>query len=216
MGREGIEANHERALEPGSKVLALEGNPVFDQIATVANALSERLLCVNAVLVEGQRIAWSAGRWRGALDQVLDEARLAFVREVDGPVDVLVASVSGPLARTLYQAEKGVKNSEAVVKDGGAVVLHAACPAGLGQDRYLSLLAAAKTHEAALAKVEDEGYVLGDHKAVKVRALEARGVEWHLACPGVAAYPEAARKVRDAGLALHSSLEEAVRAACRG
>ncbi len=216
MGLEGIEANHENALEPGSRVLALDGNPVFEGIAKVANALDARLLCVNTVQVEGKRIAWSVARWRGALDQVVPEASVAFVREVEAPFDVLVAAVEGPLARNLYQAEKGVKNSESVVADGGAVVLHAACTGGVGQDRFLSLLAAAKTHDAALAKVRDEGYVLGDHKAVKLRALEARGVTWHLACPGVSAFPEAARKVQDAGLALYSSLEEAVAAACRG
>ncbi len=216
MGREGIEANHEHALEPGSRVLALDGNPVFEGVASVANALDARLLCVNTVLVEGQRIAWGVGRWRSALDQVVPEAMVAFAREVEAPFDILVAAVEGPLARNLYQAEKGVKNSESVVADGGAVVLHAACAGGLGQDRFIALLEAAKTHEAALAKVRDEGYVLGDHKAVKVRALEARGVTWHLACPGISASPEAAERVRNAGLALYSSLEEAVAAACRG
>ncbi|MEZ0231071.1 MAG: lactate racemase domain-containing protein, partial [Planctomycetota bacterium] len=33
MGLEGIEANHELALESGSRVLALDGNPVFEGVA---------------------------------------------------------------------------------------------------------------------------------------------------------------------------------------
>ncbi len=217
MGLEGIEANHEGALEPDSAPLVLDGNPVFEGVARVANALGERLLCVNEVRApgsdDGRMIAWSVGRWRPALEQVLPEARVAFVREVRGPFDLLVAAVEGPLGRNLYQAEKGVKNSERCVADGGAVVLHAPCPAGLGQDRFLGLLERARTHEDALRVVSEEGYRLGDHKAVKVRALEARGVRWHLACPGISAFPEAAARVRAAGFQLTASLEEALHAA---
>jgi hypothetical protein len=134
------------------------------------------------------------------------------VRDVGEKVGLLVAAVQGPLARNLYQAEKGIKNSESCVADGGAVVLHAACPEGTGPARFLELLAAAPDHETALASVA-RAYKLGDHKAVKVRALEARGVRWHLACPGISAFPEQARLVERAGLALHASLEDALAAA---
>jgi nickel-dependent lactate racemase len=213
MGFEGIEANHEGALDAASKPLALEGNPVFDGVARVANALGERLFCLNEVHADHRIVAWSAGRWRAALEQVVPEASTVFVREASAPVDLLVASVEGPLARDLYQAEKGIKNAEICVKDGGAVVLHAACPAGAGPDRFLQLLAAARTHEEALRRVAEDGYRLGDHKAVKLRALEARGVAIHLACPGIAAFPEEAKKVEDARLSLHASLEEALAAA---
>jgi hypothetical protein len=212
LDKESIRRNHANALSPASRPLALDGNPVFDGIARLALALGERLTCVNAVEAEGRLLAWSVGPWRAALNQVLPEATTVFVREVPHQVDLLVAAVTGPLARSLYQAEKGIKNSESCVKDGGAVVLHAPCPEGTGQSRFLDLLARAATHEAALASVQ-AAYELGDHKAVKVRALEARGVTWHLACPGISAFPEQAALVARAGLALHASLEEAIGAA---
>ena len=211
LGLGSIEANHRCALEPGSRVLALEGNPVFEGVAALASSLGERLSCVNEVLVAGARLAWGAGKWRSALEQVLPAARLAFVRELEDPVDLLVASVEGPLGRNLYQAEKGVKNSEDAVREGGAVVLAARCDDGLGPSRFLDVLARARTHSAALEHVR-AGYRLGDHKAVKVRALEARGVEWHLVCPGVRERESAARAVSEAGLRLHETLEAALSA----
>jgi nickel-dependent lactate racemase len=212
MGLAGIEANHAHALEPGSRTLALEGNPVFDGIARVAEALGDRLVCVNETKVEGRLLAWGVGKWRPALEAVLPAARLAFVRDVSGPVDLLVASVEGALARSLYQAEKGIKNSEDCVAAGGSVVLHARCGDGIGPSRFLELLAAARSHAGVLEHVRANGYRLGDHKAVKLRALEARGVAIHLACPELASSPDAAR-VRGAGLALHGSLEAALEAA---
>ncbi|MBI3723323.1 DUF2088 domain-containing protein, partial [bacterium] len=172
MGFRSIEENHALALEPGSRVLALEGNPVFDGVARAANALGSRLVCVNEVRVLDRPVAWSAGPWRAALEGVLEAARTVYVRTVDAPVDLLVASVEGPLGRNLYQAEKGIKNSEACVAEGGAVVLCAPCEDGTGPARFLDLLARARDHASALERVREDGYRLGDHKAVKVRALE--------------------------------------------
>ena len=213
MGFRSIETNHELALDPGSHVLALEGNPVFEGIARAADALGERLVCVNEVRVGDRLVAWGAGRWRPALESVLDAARTVYVRKIAAPVDLLVAATEGPLGRNLYQAEKGVKNSEICVRDGGAVVLLAPCEDGTGPARFLELLARAKDHATALAILKAEGYRLGDHKAVKVRALEARGVRWHIASSGLVGNPAAARAVSEAGLALHGTLEDALAAA---
>lgn len=211
LGLASIEANHRHALEPGSRVLALDGSPVFDGIAALARALGDRLVCANEVLVDGVRLAWGVGPWRSALEQVLDAARVAFVRDLEDRVDLLVAEVRGPLGRNLYQAEKGVKNSEDAVRDGGAVVLVAPCEDGLGPDRFLETLA---RHPRYLS-LRDEArasYRLGDHKAVKVRALEARGVAWHVASRALAAAPGAAAALARAGLALHGSLDAALSA----
>ena len=211
LGLESIEASHRHALEPDSRVLALDGNPVFDGIAALATSLGDRLTCVNEVLVGGERLAQATGPWRSALEQVLPAARLAFVRDLEDRVDLLVAQVASPLGRNLYQAEKGVKNSEDAVRDGGSVVLVAGCEDGLGPARFLDALARARTHREAREQAR-AAYRLGDHKAVKVRALEARGVEWHLVCPGVGERPDAVRIVTLAGLRLHDSLDAALAA----
>ena len=214
MGLPFIQANHALALEPASRVLALDGNPVFDGIARVADDLGDRLVCVNEVQVEGKLLACSVGRWRAALEGVLEWARLVHVRQTQRK-DLLVASVTGPLGENLYQAEKGIKNSEDLVERGGAVVLHAPCGGGTGQARFLELLARAPTHEQCLALVRSEGYRLGDHKAVKLRALQARGVSWHLAAPSIPRDSDAFRSISAAGLSIHSTLEEALERAGR-
>lgn len=216
MDRASIEHNHRGALAPACKVLALEGNPVFDGLARIAAALERGrdLLCVNHVLDPQDRpVSVAVGTWRGALERSLGPARAQFVHDLPAPVDVLVARVKGPLAKNLYQAEKGLKNNEHSVRDGGDIIIDAELPDGVGPDRFVKLLEEAPDLPTALRLVE-ERYVLGDHKAVKLRALEARGVRVRIASPRLA--PQA---VARAGLEVHPSLEAAlagVRADGRG
>lgn len=217
MDRASIEQNHRGALSPACRVLVLEGNPVFDGLARVVKALDgggRSVLCVNHVLdLHDRPVSVAVGTWRGALERALPAARAQFVQALPARVDVLVARVRGALAKNLYQAEKGLKNNEHSVRDGGDVILEADMPGGVGPDRFVRLLEEARTLDAALRSVEGR-YVLGDHKAVKLRALEARGVRVRL----VSAHLDPAA-VAGAGLPVHPTLAAAlaaVRAEGRG
>ena len=44
---------------------------------------------------------------------------------------VQVAEVEAPLDRDLYQADKGLKNTEFVIRDGGVILLDAGCNSGV-------------------------------------------------------------------------------------
>ena len=81
-------------------------------------------------------------------------------------------------------ADKGLKNTEFVVRDGGVILLDAACSHGVGITHFVELMKKAPTYAAALALVEEKGYSLGDHKAVKLRDLtEAKGVRVGVVSP---------------------------------
>jgi len=208
--RETIAGNHEHALSSDSRPLALEGNPVFEGLRGLLDGLESerRLLAVNHVLDSaGRPLAVGLGTWRGALQRVLPVAERRFVAPREEPVDVLVTCPEGPLGESLYQADKAIKNHEAVIKSGGDVVVWSEALNAAGSDRFLTLLRAAPDHAAALAEVERAGYVLGDHKAVRLRALEARGVRIHVAAPALD--PEV---LAGTGLVHHASLEAALAA----
>ncbi|MGE0707594.1 MAG: lactate racemase domain-containing protein [Planctomycetota bacterium] len=179
-----IERNHRHALDVRAAPLVLEGNPVFEGLAGLVAAVEQgrRLLCVNHVLdEEGRALGVAVGTWRGSLERAARVARRRFAAPIAAPADLVVAEVHGPLAESLYQADKGIKNTEACVRDGGDLVLLAPLPRGLGAARFVELLRRAPDLAAAQAQVEREGYVLGDHKAVRLRALQARGVRLHVA-----------------------------------
>ena len=207
--RASLTRNHRHALQLSSRPMALEGNPVFDDLAeSLALLESERrLLAVNHVIdEEGRPLAVGLGTWRGSLERTLKTARAYYAKSLPQQVDLLIARVEGPLGASLYQADKGLKNNELLVRTGGDLILEAPMRKGVGQDRFLRLLEEAPTHEEAQAAAE-EGYQLGDHKAVRWRALEARGVRIRVVSPHLEAEALAAAKVE-----VHPSLEAALEA----
>jgi len=180
MKREDIEASHFHAMDAASRPCRLDGNPVHEGFVRVLDALTRdrRVVALNQV---GPR--WFGGAPLDSLSAAAEVARARWSRKVATPFDFLVAVVDPPLSRSLYQAEKGVKNSEFAVRDGGTIVLDAACEDGVGPARFVELLAAAPTESAARRHVAERGYRLGDHKAVRLRALQARGVRIVLVAP---------------------------------
>jgi nickel-dependent lactate racemase len=111
-----------------------------------------------------------------------------YVRAIERPADVLRLRVPLPLGRNLYQADKALKNNHHAVRDGGGIVLEADCPEGIGPDAFMNLLRRAGDYATARQIVAQEGYRLGDHKAVKLRHLTdpaQRGVHVALVSPNV-------------------------------
>ncbi|MEZ6187324.1 MAG: lactate racemase domain-containing protein [Planctomycetota bacterium] len=203
-------ANHRHAMQPEARPLvASDQNPVAAGIRQGVRACMAQgppLLAVNHVLdAHGVPLAVGWGDPFEALGAVLPQAEARGAHTCASPVDVVVARVEGPLGRSLYQADKGIKNHEGVLKDGGLLVLEAELSDGVGQDRFLRLLEQAPDAEAARARITAEGYRLGDHKALRWRLLEARGVRIVIASPQLD--PEA---VRAAGIEVAPSVEAAL------
>lgn len=174
MSREDIERNHRGALDPASDVMALAGNPVHDGIVRAAAALDaagKLIFAINQVVCGGALLGAAAGDVFGSLDELLPLVRATYIQTVDEPADVLHLRVPPPLGRSFYQADKALKNNHLAVRDGGAIVLDAECPEGVGPDAFMNLLRQAPDYDGAVRAVEARGYQLGDHKGVKLRYL---------------------------------------------
>jgi nickel-dependent lactate racemase len=101
----------------------------------------------------------------------------AFVKEnamvkVDAPYDIVVTTNSGyPLDQNLYQSVKGMSAASQIVRQGGAIIMAAACEDGLpDHGGYARLLQEAGSPEAVLEMIAEPGFSVQDQWQVQLQA----------------------------------------------
>ena len=126
---------------PKSAVGILDGNP-FHMEATEIALMAGVDFSLNVAIDKERRIT-------GVFAGDMVEAHLAGAQFVEsqakvtlpGPVDAVVVSSAGyPLDSTFYQAIKGLLTAVEIVKQGGSILLVAACSEGIGSKPFTDLL----------------------------------------------------------------------------
>jgi hypothetical protein len=206
-----IERNHAGAMDPACRPGHPETSPIHQGVLAMLHTLEtgRRLAAINLFQIGADIIAAAGGTPEAALAALIPKVRQTYLHAIERPADAVIAHVAGALACSFYQADKGIKNNEAAVRSGGALILEAACPQGVGQDAFFHLLQQAPDHRSALALVLARGYRLGDHKAVRLRHLTdpaCRNVRLFLVSPGLS--PAEARSL---GATQADSVEAALR-----
>jgi nickel-dependent lactate racemase len=149
-----------------------EGNPVWEEMRECALMLPNTFL-LNVTMNEAREIT---GVFAG--DIILAHQQgTAFIRKnamvaVKKPYDIVITTNSGyPLDQNLYQAIKGVSAASRVVRDGGAVIMAAACADGLPDDSgYANLLSAFNSPSEVLQKILTPGFSEPDQWTVQIQA----------------------------------------------
>lgn len=156
-----------------------EGNPIWEEMRDIALRVGPSFL-LNVALNDHKQIT---GIFAGDLIAA-HKAGTAFVRasamqRVEQPFDVVLTTNSGyPLDMNLYQAVKGMRAAELIVKDGGTVIIAAECsegvPAGSPHDR---LLRSVQNGEDLLAKLDAPGFAWPEQWQGQIQALIQRRTE---------------------------------------
>ena len=153
--RETVLANHcaEFIADPHSRTGILEGNPIHRDMVYAADRAGLAFI-LNVVLGPGKRIVRAfAGAHRAA-----HEAGCRFVAEacrIRAPrADIVITSNGGhPLDQNVYQSVKGMTAGEAVVREGGVIILCAACGDGHGGEGFYKMLSSAPSPRALLDRI---------------------------------------------------------------
>lgn len=209
MSFEDITENHAHALSSAASGMKLKGNPIYEGLSESIHVMEEsgkRLFAINEIMASGRLERCFSGHPLQSLHQALPDLRAIFCHTVSAPKDLIISIVHSPLDRDLYQADKGIKNVESAVRDGGIILLNASCQHGIGIDRFHQLLKVAPTYREAKQYIEMNNYKLGDHKAVRLRALtDERNVRIAAFAPGLKR-----GEAQECGIQLFANREDAV------
>jgi nickel-dependent lactate racemase len=169
-----IVANHKLALSPLARSLALEGNPVHEDMLDALPLIKAPVFALMTVLDKDQKIAAAtAGDLMESFFAAVALARRIFCVPIPALADLVVSVAKFPMDIDLYQSQKAIDNGAQALKDGGTLVLVSSCRDGIGDETYVRLLALAGSPQEALDKIAGS-YRLGYHKAAKMAAVSAR------------------------------------------
>ncbi|WP_320130651.1 nickel-dependent lactate racemase [uncultured Sphaerochaeta sp.] len=173
-GYDTIVANHKLALSPKAHSLALEGNPVHEDMMDALNLIKVPIFSLMAILDSEQKIAaMTAGNIQEAFFEAVKIAKQIFCVSIPEQADVVVSVAKFPMDINLYQSQKAIDNGALAVKDGGTLILVSSCREGLGDETFAKLLSQSSSPDDALLKISAE-YKLGYHKAAKMAAVAKR------------------------------------------
>jgi nickel-dependent lactate racemase len=169
-----IEANHKQALSPRARSLALEGNPVHEDMMDALPLIKAPVFSLMTVLNKEQRTAAAAaGNILASFYSAVDIARKIFCVSIREKADIVVSVAKFPMDIDLYQSQKAIDNGAAALKDRGTLILVSSCRDGIGDEAYAGLLSQASSPADAIRRIE-AGYKLGYHKAAKMAEVSAR------------------------------------------
>lgn len=170
---------------PNTRLGRIEGNPFQEAVAEAGSRAGLRFI-VNAVMNDDRQIlAVRAGESKATFLELVAFARSVYEVPVPRQYDVAVCGAGFPKDSNLYQATRAPSYlffaPTSVVKPGGVFILPARCEEGAGQgvgeQRYLEKMKAAKDIPSLLTDLRRTGYPPGAQRAfVMAKVLEQNDV----------------------------------------
>ena len=154
--RETVYWNHNAEFigSPFARTGILEGNPIHRDMVYAARKANLAFIC-NVVINAKHRVV-------GAFAGDCDTAHLAgteFLKELCRSEkvlsDIVITTNNGyPLDQNIYQAVKGMTAGEATCREGGVIIMTAACNDGHGGESFMRTIASDKNAAEILAGIQ--------------------------------------------------------------
>ena len=174
-GRKTINHNHALLQDPNSSVGRYEDNPLRQDIEEIGELIGVDL-ALNAILNEKKEIQHVFfGHPKDVIQAGINLIRKTQLISIDEPYDIVIASAGGyPKDINLYQAQKALTHASLFCKDGGTVLLAAACDEGVGSQGYMDFMHGVSSHLEARNKLLEGGFQVGPHKAFQFALIANR------------------------------------------
>lgn len=161
-----IEHNHAMMAQAHAQVGEVQHNPVRQDLNEAGEMLGLDLV-INVVLdAHKQAVALLAGSPLAVLEAGWPMSAKTYGLPLDRLFDLTIASCGGhPKDICLYQAQKGLNLASQSLRKGGALLLLAACPQGIGDAKYENYVKQFSNPEQQVAEFSRNGFRMGAHKA---------------------------------------------------
>ena len=188
-GAESVLTNHGREMiaHPQATWGVCEGNPLWEEMRDAALKVDPTFL-LNVTLNEDKEItAVFAGDLLEAHQAGREFVRQQAMTAVEEPYDIAVTTNSGfPLDQNLYQTVKGMSAAARIVRDGGHIIMAAACEDGIpDHGRYAALLAEGGSPQGVLDRLAQPGFGEQDQWQVQIQALIQLRAQVHVYSDGL-------------------------------
>lgn len=168
---------------------AVEGsfpdNPLHRELLEIARLAGHDFM-VDVALTDSREIAAVfAGEPVAAHAAGVEFVRQSTLAKIEEPADGVITTSGGyPLDLTFYQAVKGLTAASHIVRDGGEILLAAACTEGLGGPEFSGLVREAGDSTELLNALESRAVEIDQWQAEKL-AMVAERARLSFCVPGL-------------------------------
>ena len=174
-----IEMNHKLALSDDACSLALDGNPVNEDMVDAMNVLKDlNVFSIQTILTGDHKLyAVTAGDLHKSFDAAIKFSNQIFCVPLKQKGNIVISAAPFPMDIDLYQSQKALDNGKLALEDDGIIILVSKCRTGIGEDGFLELLCKADSPKKII-DILDVEYKLGYHKAAKMAQIGIRAEMW--------------------------------------
>ncbi len=162
-------------VHPNAKTGHFSDNPMRQDVEEIGSMIGLHFV-LNAVLNLNKQIVQTiAGEPQAVMAAGIPISQKICQVAVDHPYDLVIASAGGhPKDINFYQSQKALTHAALIARDGGTVILVAACPEGIGSQAYERYITGMESHQEVLQRFASQGFQVGPHKAFQVARIASR------------------------------------------
>ncbi len=177
--RKTIAQNHKHALKPQAQALALDNNPVHEDMIDALKTIADKEIFSIQTVLDGERRLYgvTSGHIHDSFYAAIDKAKEVFCVKIPEKADIVVSVAPYPMDIDLYQSQKALDNGKLALKQGGILIMVSKCRTGIGEPTFFELLSSSDSPQKALETI-DKGYKLGYHKAAKMAEIGTWAEMW--------------------------------------
>jgi nickel-dependent lactate racemase len=177
--RKTIAQNHKHALKLEAHALALDGNPVHEDMIDALKIIADKEIFSIQTVLDGERklCGVTSGHIHESFYAAIDKAKEVFCVNIPEKADIVVSVAPYPMDVDLYQSQKALDNGKLALKQNGILIMVSKCRTGIGEPTFFELLSSSDSPQKVLETIK-QGYKLGYHKAAKMAEIGTWAQTW--------------------------------------